>query len=99
MGGECVSFFVFVFLIPFLFSSSLSLSQAEYNAKASVIKVRVNLCNILTLHFCYMGLKNGINEKYRFLQKCEKILKDSIIHSAKINDCRDFWLAPFEREK
>ena len=69
------------------------------NAKASVIKVRANLCNILTLHFCYMGLKNGINEKYRFLQKCEKILKDSKIHSAKINDRRDFWLAPFEREK
>ena len=100
-GGVCVSLSSFLFLFPFIFSFSLSLflSQAEYNAKASVIKVRANFCNILTFPSCDMGLKNRICEKYRFLKKCEKILKDSKIHSAKTNDRRDFWLAPSEREK
>ena len=31
--------------------------------------------------------------------KMQKNKKDSKIHSAKTNDRRDFWLAPFEREK
>ena len=86
------------FISPLRFKKSNYVIRLFSN-KASVIKLGVNLRNIFTISFCYIKLKNGFYEKYHFFRKCEKIKKDSKIHNAKTNDRRDFWLAPFEREK
>jgi len=34
--------------------------------------VGVNLRNIFTISYCYLKLKNGINEKYQFFKNAEK---------------------------
>ena len=47
-------------------------NKVKYNLKASVIKVRVNKCNMLKFFHCYIRPKNRINKKYRFSQKCKK---------------------------